>query len=122
MESVSELVSTSIEGVAGAEQDATTKAKRWDWATQWSFPKSETLSLIVPGLFGYRMLAPGADAYWGGIGRDPAWDKYFRERQPGSGPDFLPALRGRRLLPGCPRGAPRRLGSGAIPPPKRIPV
>lgn len=86
MESVSELVSTSIEGVAGAEQDATTKAKRWDWATQWSFPKSETLSLIVPGLFGYRMLAPGADAYWGGIGRDPAWDKYFANGSQGPAP------------------------------------
>src|SRR5207245_5043136 len=34
-------------------------------------------SLLIPGLFGYRMDTPGGGNYWGAIGRDPAWDRYF---------------------------------------------
>lgn len=83
------LVETSIKGVAGTQQDAQTKAKRWDWATQWSLPKKETLSLIVPGLFGYRMDSPDGGSYWGAIGRDPAWDKYFASGGRGAPPDGL---------------------------------
>ncbi|HSY74552.1 MAG TPA: hypothetical protein VK810_03700, partial [Dongiaceae bacterium] len=59
----------------------------WDWATQWSTPKKETLSFFVPGLFGYRMDTPNnmmafqdeykGGQYWGGIGRTPEIDRYF---------------------------------------------
>ena len=79
-QAVSSLVSTNIQGVAGAQQDAATKAAHWNFATQWSFPKIESLGIIVPGLFGYRMDTPVdmmpalQDAYkggnyWGAIGR-----------------------------------------------------
>ena len=82
------LVGTSIQGVAGTAQDTETKAQHWDFATQWSLPKKETLGLIVPGLFGYKMdtpkdMAPGLQdayrggVYWGGIGRDPALDRFI---------------------------------------------
>jgi len=81
------LVGVAIVGVAGAQQTPEAKAKNWDFATQWSLPKVETFSLFVPGLFGYRMDTP-KDAswlgesyrggnYWGAVGRDPAWDRYF---------------------------------------------
>ena len=40
---LSSLIGTQIQGVVGTEQDQRTKQERWDWATQWSFPKSETL-------------------------------------------------------------------------------
>lgn len=74
---VSALVQTAVVGVAGTQQDTRTKAERWDWATQWSLPKVETLQFVVPGLFGYRMDTPEGGNYWGAVGRDAAWDRYF---------------------------------------------
>ncbi|HEY3856976.1 MAG TPA: hypothetical protein VGO67_21545 [Verrucomicrobiae bacterium] len=76
---ISNLVTTQIEGVSSMGQDEQTKVTRWNSATQWSLPKAETLQLVAPGLFGYRMrqhiLHPDhSSAYWGGIGRDPRID------------------------------------------------
>jgi hypothetical protein len=70
------LVRTQIEGVAAMEQDAETKQTRWNSATQWSLPKMETLQVLVPGLFGYRLSGNinqtnHSGAYWGLIGQDP---------------------------------------------------
>ncbi len=87
--SISGLVSTSIEGVKGTQQDAETKANRWDWATQWSMPKREILSLVVPGLFGYRLDTPGGANYWGMMGRSPAWNKYFADGSQGKPPTSI---------------------------------
>ena len=75
-QAISELVITNIEGVTGAKQDMRTREERWDWATWWSLPKREVLSLAVPGLFGYRMDTSGGGSYWGSIGRNRAWDGY----------------------------------------------
>jgi hypothetical protein len=69
------LVSTQIKGVAGTAQDAATKKTQWDFATQWSFPKLETLRMIIPGLYGYRMDTPDGGQYWGSIGRSEGWEK-----------------------------------------------
>ena len=91
------LVSTQIQGVAGTQQDQKTKWEHWDWATQWSLPKREALSLIVPGLFGFRMDTPQGlpeglhehykgGNYWGACGRDPAWDRYFASGKQGPPP------------------------------------
>jgi len=60
---VTTLIGTQVKGVAGmsqspGEQTKEQKLKNWDWATQWSLPKRETLALVVPGLFGYRMDTP----------------------------------------------------------------
>jgi hypothetical protein len=84
---VSSLVRTQIQGVAGMEQDDASKARRWDEATMWSLPKKEALGIVIPGLFGFRMDTPqnmGAfgdwfkgGTYWGRIGGHPAWDRYF---------------------------------------------
>jgi serine/threonine protein kinase len=57
------------------------KEERWKWATQWSLPKREALSLMIPGLFGYAMDTPAGGNYWGRIGSDPAWDKFFGQDQ-----------------------------------------
>ncbi|HEV2329566.1 MAG TPA: hypothetical protein VGY56_12365, partial [Verrucomicrobiae bacterium] len=76
-QSIQGLVSTSISGVSGTQQDAQTKAQRWGWATQWSLPKVETLGLLEPGLFGYRLESRDGGQYWGKMGRDPAWDQYL---------------------------------------------
>jgi hypothetical protein len=74
------LVGTQIEGIANASQDVETKGKVWDRDTQWSLPKVETLRLVSPGLFGYRMVqyiteTNKASSYWGLVGHDPRIDE-----------------------------------------------
>ena len=81
------LVGTQIKGVANMGQDAASRAQRWDEATQWSLPKREALSLVVPGLFGFRMDTPEGGSYWGACGRDPAWDRYFASNKQGQPPN-----------------------------------
>lgn len=82
------LIGTNIKGIVGTQQNAQIKAEHWDWATQWSLPKMETLGIIVPGLFGYRMDTPEGGNYWGGVGRDPSWDRYFANGEQGSPQGF----------------------------------
>lgn len=84
--SLTALITTQIKGVAGTEQDSRTKEERWDWATQWSLPKTEALGFLVPGLFGFRMDTPDGGNYWGAAGRDPAWDRYFASGKQGPPP------------------------------------
>jgi hypothetical protein len=101
-QTVNALVSTYIIGVAGMGQDKNgeTSQQHWDWATQWSVPKKETLAVFVPGLFGYRMDTPKDmmdflqdsyknGQYWGGMGRDPAIDRFFDSGAQGSPPGGL---------------------------------
>ena len=82
------LVGTNIKGIAGTQQNSETKAEHWDWATQWSLPKAEALGIVVPGLFGYRMDTPDGRNYWGGVGSDPSWDRYFANGEQGSPQGF----------------------------------
>jgi len=97
VQTVQSLVGISIQGVAGTGQDTETKAAHWDWATQWSLPKAETLGLAVPGLFGYKMDTPKdmmpalqdayrSGVYWGGMGRAPELDRYFDSGSQGPEP------------------------------------
>jgi hypothetical protein len=84
-----------ITGVGGASQNTLGKEDQWNWATEWSLPKTETLGLLVPGLFGYKMDTPANMApefarfyaggnYWGGMGRDPLLDPYFAAGRTGT--------------------------------------
>jgi hypothetical protein len=82
------LVGSNITGIAGTQQNKETRAEHWDWATQWSLPKVEALGIVVPGLFGYRMDTPDGGNYWGGVGRDPSWDRYFANGEQGSPQGF----------------------------------
>ena len=78
-QTVSSLVGTQVLGIVGTAQDARTKEARWDFATQSSLPKIETLRVIIPGLFGYRMPElyaepvdkTGGSNYWGAVGQSP---------------------------------------------------
>ena len=70
------LVGTQVVGVSGIGQDEESKEKRWDPATKWSLPKIETLGIVAPGLFGFRMaqqiIGPDkSSGYWGTVGQDP---------------------------------------------------
>jgi hypothetical protein len=76
------LISTQVHAVVGMSQDADTRQQRWHEATQWSLPKGESLTIVMPGLFGYRIDTPDGGAYWGGIGRNPRWDEYVAARHP----------------------------------------
>jgi hypothetical protein len=92
--SLSSLIGTQIQGVVGTQQDEQTRQAQWDKATWGSLPKSDLPGLIVPGLFGYRMMGfdegqPPEQTYWGRAGRDAAWDRYFasgKQGQPPQGP------------------------------------
>ena len=73
---ISSLIGTQIEGVTGTKQDTETKEQRWDFDTQWSLPKMETLRLVTPGVFGYLLAQNTTDrdkssGYWGLVGQDP---------------------------------------------------
>jgi hypothetical protein len=72
-----------------ATDNAQAREQRWRWATQWSLPKKEAASLIVPGLFGFRMDTPAGGQYWGSVGRDPALDEWFDSGRQGSQPPGL---------------------------------
>ncbi len=87
-QTIQALVGTNIQGILGMKQNEETKAEHWDWATQWSLPKIETFGIIVPGLFGYRMDTPDGGNYWGAVGRDPSWDRYFANGEQGSPKGF----------------------------------
>ena len=71
------LVSTSIIGVSGMEQQQEAAEKRWDFATSMSFPISETVRIAIPGIYGYRMDTPAGGAYWGNVGFDGAVEHRF---------------------------------------------
>jgi hypothetical protein len=76
------LISTQVQGVVGMGQNPESRQQRWHEATQWSLPKVETLTIAIPGLFGYRIDTPEGGAYWGGVGRNPRWDDYVAARHP----------------------------------------
>ncbi len=68
--SLSTLVGTQIVGVSGMAQTRESEAQRWQFATTLSLPPVESLRIVVPGLFGYRMDSPDGGAYWGAVGFD----------------------------------------------------
>jgi hypothetical protein len=80
-QTLSTLVGTQVQGVAGMKQTAEAKEMRWNEATQWSLPKAEAIRVLIPGFFGYRMDTPDGGGYWGAVGQDPRW-RQFRKGYP----------------------------------------
>lgn len=77
---VSSLWATQIHGIVGTSQDAQTRAAAWDTITSGSLPKKETLSLFIPGVFGYRMDTfirndEYSSVYWGCLNEYPLVEK-----------------------------------------------
>ena len=77
-QAISGLVGTQIKGVAIMDDKPEGKQERWDWATQWSYPKIETLGIFIPGVFGYRMDTPDGGNYWGTCGQTPGWETHHQ--------------------------------------------
>src|SRR5579871_2409337 len=91
-QSITGLIQTQIQGVAATKQDDTTKAARWNEATEWSFPKSEVISMVMPGVFGYG-ISPreghADDQYWGRVGQHVSYENYFKTGVPGNLGGFM---------------------------------
>lgn len=75
-QALSVLIGTQVQGIAGMAQDQRTRIQRWDEATYWSLPKIETLRVVIPGLFGYRMDTPNGGNYWGRVGESPRMPRH----------------------------------------------
>lgn len=71
---ISGLLKTQVEGVAIMQKSEENRNARWEFATQWSLPKSELLRVAVPGLFGYRLDTTGGGVYWGSVGQSQGWE------------------------------------------------
>ena len=71
--SIASVQETQTKGIVNREMSEEAK---WDFATQWSLPKGETMRIAVPGLYGYRMDGPSEERYWGGVGRTPGWEEH----------------------------------------------
>jgi len=93
-QSVTGLIGSSIKGISVVEGAESSKADNWRWATQWSLPKKETLTIAVPGLFGYRLDTPNGANYWGMIGSDPDWDRYLASGRQGQPPQAMARFSG----------------------------
>lgn len=65
------LAGLAAQGTSGISEDKRGPVEQWNWATQWSLPKEETLTLLVPGFFGWGHVADAP--YWGRIGQDARW-------------------------------------------------
>ena len=49
--------------------------QQWNWATQWSFPKIETIDFFYPGIFGFLSFT-NKNPYWGSVGQTPNFLKH----------------------------------------------
>lgn len=67
------LMGLATQGERGLSGDRRDDVEHWNWATQWSLPKEETLTLLVPGFFGWGHVPDSP--YWGRIGQDARWPR-----------------------------------------------
>jgi len=89
-QTMSTLVDTQLKGTGGDPQTpaqrAAAKERQWTFLTQWSLPKMETLRIVIPGLYGYRLDTPrpydgnklrslDGGNYWGSMGQDPVLNR-----------------------------------------------
>ena len=65
------LLGLANQASTSVSQETRVPEEQWNWATQWSLPKIETLTLIAPGFFGFGHLPDSP--YWGSIGQDANW-------------------------------------------------
>ena len=70
---VSLVFNAKVLDAVSSQKQTMSADQQWNWATQWSLPKAETLRVIIPGLHGYRMDTPNGGRYWGSAGQDANW-------------------------------------------------
>ncbi len=69
---LSTLIGTQIQGVAGMGETAQEREQRWQFVSGLSFPKLEVVRMAVPGIMGIRSISSGEETYWGSVGGDLA--------------------------------------------------
>lgn len=67
------LFDIASKGAVSAQADTETKEQKWAFATQWSLPPAETMRVLIPGLYGYRMDSPSGGNYWGRVAETPGY-------------------------------------------------
>lgn len=60
-----------VKNVGVMEGDA---LRKWEFATQWSWPPEESIDFVAPGYMGWKVDDPDGP-YWGKMGRSPGWSK-----------------------------------------------
>ncbi len=70
-QSLISLFDIASKTAVSATADAETKEQKWSFASQWSLPPEETIRVLIPGLYGYRMDTPDGGNYWGRVGESP---------------------------------------------------
>ena len=113
-QTMSTLVDTQLQGVGSDPQTpaqrAAAKERQWTFLTQWSLPKMETLRIVIPGLYGYRLDTPrpydgnklrslDGGNYWGSMGQDPVLDRVAEVEE------VIAAFGQRNVVPGELAGA-----------------
>ncbi len=64
-------LATNVPGI----KETDTTEQNWQWATQWSYPPSETIDLFAPAYHGWKTQDPHGP-YWGTLGRNPQFDAF----------------------------------------------
>ena len=113
-QTMSTLVDTQLQGTGSDPQTpaqrAAAKERQWTFLTQWSLPKMETLRIVIPGLYGYRLDTPrpydgnklrslDGGNYWGSMGQDPVLDRVAEVEE------VIAAFGQRNVVPGELAGA-----------------
>jgi hypothetical protein len=112
-QTMSTLVGTQLQGASNGQADAlqtpaqraAAKERQWTFLTQWSLPKMETLRIVIPGLYGYRLDTPrpydsnklpslDGGNYWGSMGQDPVLDRVAEVEE------IIAAFGQRNVVPG----------------------
>ena len=57
-----------------AVMQAESAEEKWAYATQWSWPPTESIDFIAPGYMGWRS-GEAAGPYWGRMGRSAGWEE-----------------------------------------------
>ena len=75
-------VNPLLQGYTLAVKDAGDAKKSpqeaWEFATQWSWPPTESISFVAPGYKGWRTGEP-TGPYWGKMGRSAGWEPIRRQ-------------------------------------------
>ena len=67
------IESIVLQNIKAIQQGASeSPEKKYEWATQWSFPPEEIIQYIVPGFLGWHNLSQEGP-YWGRIGQSADW-------------------------------------------------
>lgn len=69
-QTVGTLVGTQLKGTT-VQGEQMSKEEHFNFLTQWSTPKLETIGVFIPGVFGYATTTPDHRVYWGRVGQTP---------------------------------------------------